>query len=152
MAEVSAVVPVSRQRVFDVLADGWVYGLWVVGASHIRQVDGTWPEVGSRIHHSSGPWPLQVEDVTVVRAAEPPRILELEAKLWPIGTARVRLQLDEYGPNVTQVRMTEHAERGPARWVPHALQAAVLVPRNRESLRRLADLAVNRQPAERPTG
>ncbi len=33
MAEISRVVNVSREKVFGVLADGWSYPLWVVGAT-----------------------------------------------------------------------------------------------------------------------
>ena len=48
--------------VFAVLADGWLYPSWVVGASRVRGVDGTWPQPGSRIHHSVGVWPLLIDD------------------------------------------------------------------------------------------
>jgi len=145
VAEVSALFPTSRERVFEVLADGWTYASWVVGAAHIRRVDEGWPQVGTKIHHSVGPWPMNVQDVTVVRAVDPPHTLELHARLWPFGAARIRLELEDAGPDVTRVRMIEHAERGPIRLLPHAAQALLLVPRNRESLRRLADLAVRQR-------
>ena len=29
----------TPERVWDVLADGWLYPLWVVGASRMREVD-----------------------------------------------------------------------------------------------------------------
>ena len=32
-------ISASRQRVWDVLADGWTYSGWVVGNSRIRAVD-----------------------------------------------------------------------------------------------------------------
>lgn len=144
MAEVTATVPTSPEKVFEVLADGWSYVGWVVGATHIREVDDGWPAKGTRIHHSVGIWPLTAHDVTVVRAVDPPRLLELEARLWPVGTAVVRLELTETGPDVTEVRMTERAISGPGRFLPDLAQAALLVPRNRESLRRLADRAVGR--------
>ena len=146
MVEVSLTVRASREQVFAILADGWSFSAWVVGASHIRRVDEGWPQVGSRIHHSVGPWPLMVHDVTAVRAVEPPRLLELHARLWPIGAALVRLELDEPEPGVTVIRMYERAIRGPASLLPTRAQATVLVPRNRESLRRLADITVGRQP------
>lgn len=146
MAEVATTVPTSPDRVFAVLADGWSYAGWVVGASHIREVDFGWPEVGTRIHHSVGPWPLVVDDVTEVVAVEPPYLLEIDARLWPFGAARVRLELSEPEPNVTRVRMLESAVRGPGRLLPQSLQTLLLVPRNRESLRRLSSLATGRGP------
>jgi uncharacterized protein YndB with AHSA1/START domain len=93
MIEVSRVVHASPQEVFAVLADGWTYPLWVVGATHMREVDPNWPAVGSRLHHSVGTWPLQIHDITQVRAAEPGQLLELHARAWPSGAARVRITL-----------------------------------------------------------
>ena len=152
MAEVSLTVQASREKVFEVLADGWSFAGWVVGASHIRDVDPGWPAAGSKIHHSVGPWPLVVKDVTVVREVQPPRLIELDARLWPFGAATVRLELDDIAPNVTRVRMIEQVVRGPAKIVPPAAQALLLVPRNRESLRRLADLAMGRGERPAPSG
>ncbi len=142
-------VRASPECVFAVLADGWTYAGWVVGASHIRDVDTGWPEPGALIHHSVGPWPLLINDVTKVHVVDSPRLLELDARAWPFGTARIRLELTENEPGSTEVRMFEEATRGPGRLLPKAAQAALLIPRNRESLRRLADLAVGRkaQPA-----
>jgi uncharacterized protein YndB with AHSA1/START domain len=149
MPEVTTTVPTSPEKVFAVLADGWSYVGWVVGATHIRSVDPGWPAKGTRIHHSVGAWPVTAHDVTIVRAVEPPRLLELEARLWPFGVAMVRLELTETLPDVTEVRMTERVVRGPGRFLPDMAQAALLVPRNRESLRRLTDRAVGREESAR---
>ncbi|MFT7838604.1 SRPBCC family protein [Saccharothrix sp. BKS2] len=143
MIEVRTTVPAPVDRVFAVLTDGWSYAGWVVGAAHIREVDPGWPAVGTRIHHSVGAWPIAVRDVTVVRAVEPLKLLDLEARLWPIGAARVRLELTEV-PDGTEVVMSEEAIKGPTARLPESVQALFLVPRNRESLRRLADLAVRK--------
>ncbi|MET0133753.1 MAG: SRPBCC family protein [Kibdelosporangium sp.] len=137
-------LPASREDVFAVLSDGWLFAAWVVGASHIRKVDPGWPAKGSRIHHSVGAWPLHVQDTTEVLDVDPLRLLELEARAWPFGVARVRLELTETGPKATDVVMYEEAVRGPGKVVPQSWQALLLVPRNRESLRRLADLAVGK--------
>ncbi|MFC4374487.1 SRPBCC family protein [Nocardia halotolerans] len=150
LVRVRLTVPAPVQDVFAVLADGWSYTGWVVGASHIRAVDSGWPQVGTRIHHSVGPWPLTVDDSTEVRAADPPYSLELDARLWPAGAAVVRLDLREVGPRTTEVVMGERAVGGPGRILPHAVQKLVLVPRNRESLVRLADMAVGRSRAAAP--
>jgi uncharacterized protein YndB with AHSA1/START domain len=145
MAEVSHVVDAPPEAVFAVLADGWSYGGWVVGSSHIRAVDEGWPAAGCRIHHSVGPWPLQLQDETRVVAVEPGRSLSLEARAWPSGVAAVGLTLvPQDGGARTLVRMTEHAVRGPGRLLPSAVQNLLLRPRNSESLARLADMAVGR--------
>jgi hypothetical protein len=147
VAEVSTRVPASPEQVFDVLADGWSYVGWVVGASHIREVDAGWPAKGTRIHHSIGPWPLLLHDVTSVRAVDRPRSLELDGRMWPFGVARIRLELTEVEPGVTEVRMIERAVRGPGRFVPNPIQALLLVPRNRESLRRLSAMVTGKAAA-----
>jgi hypothetical protein len=150
MIEVNQWVATSADRVFAVLADGWLYPLWVVGASHMRDVDPGWPAEGTRIHHSVGPWPLNVRDVTTVVAVEPGRMLELDARIWPTGTARVRLTLTPDGDNQTRVTMGEVFDRGLARRVPTPFQAALMRPRNLESLRRLADIAEHREVGCKP--
>ncbi len=152
MIEVSQSVSASPDRVFEVLADGWLYPLWVVGASHMRDVDQGWPAVGTRIHHSVGPWPLGVRDVTEVIAVEPGRMLELGARLWPTGTARVRLTLTPAGHNKTRVTMGEIFDSAPAREIPAPVQGAMMRPRNTESLRRLADIAEHRDVVCTPRG
>lgn len=142
MAEVTLTVPVSPERVFEVLSDGWSYAGWVVGASHIRDVDAGWPARGTRIHHSVGPWPLDVDDVTVVRRVEDARLLELEGRAWPIGAALIRFELEPVDATSTRVRLVETAARGPATLLPRPVQDALLIPRNKETLARLADVAV----------
>ncbi|HEY7595403.1 MAG TPA: SRPBCC family protein [Actinophytocola sp.] len=144
MISVSAVLPAPPAAVFDVLADGWSYAGWVVGATHVRKVDEGWPAVGTRIHHSVGVWPFVLDDVTEVTAVEGPLLLELDARLSPIGSARVRFELAPSGPHHTTVRMAELVETGPARLLPRAAQALLLIPRNLESLARLGHLAGGR--------
>lgn len=140
---VTRVIAASPERVFNVLADGWNYPLWVVGASYMRSVDAGWPAVGTCLHHSVGVWPLLIEDTTEVLAMEPDRKLVLHARAWPTGAARVELDLAPHGDG-TLVTMGEQAVDGPARLVPSAVQRALMVPRNRESLARLDAIARNR--------
>ncbi|RSN26199.1 polyketide cyclase [Amycolatopsis sp. WAC 01416] len=144
MSEVSRVVDVPPDAVFAVLADGWSYASWVVGSSHIRDVDEDWPAVGSRIHHSVGPWPLHIQDVTVVKAVEPGVSLSLEARGWPLGAPAVEVTLLPHGEAKTEVRMRESVVRGPGKVLPEAVQALVAKPRNTEALARLADLATGK--------
>jgi hypothetical protein len=145
MIEVSLDVPASPDQVFAVLADGWSYSGWVVGNSHIRDVDPGWPSVGCRIHHSAGAWPLQIEDVSAVVSVQPGRSLELAARLWRFGTATVRFTLTPIADGrETRVVLAEQGVRGPVGRIPVAIQRILLRPRNVETLSRLADLAVGR--------
>jgi len=144
MAETSRIIGTSAERIFAVLADGWSYASWVVGAAHMRDVDPSWPAPGSRLHHRVGPWPVNIDDQSVVRSMIPDRMLELEARVWPLGAALVRLTLEPIDPLRTRVRMEESLCSTMWRKVPDIVQAALLVPRNQESLARLDDIAVHR--------
>lgn len=141
MAEVSEDVEAPIERVWAVLADGWSYAAWVVGASHIRAVDTGWPKPGTRIHHSIGPWPLVIQDTTEVVRCEERGLLELDARLWPAGAARITFTLRALSESVTELRMAEVVERGPSAFLPVFAQDLLLTPRNRETLRRLSALA-----------
>ncbi len=134
--------------VFRVLEDGWLFPSWVVGASRMREVDETWPHVGSRIHHSFGVWPALIDDETVVERYEPPHLLVMRPKGWPIGEARVTIDVKGRGAG-SVVRIQEEAIAGPGRYVPRPLMDLALHIRNEETLHRLAYLAEGM--AERPT-
>ena len=112
MATVSERMKVEPDRVFEVLADGWQYTGWVVGASHVRAVEPSWPSVGARIHHSFGVWPLVLRDDTTVEVCDRPSRLVLLANGGPLGQA-----------------------------LPKPVMDRLIIPRNRESLARLAALA-----------
>jgi hypothetical protein len=144
VTEVVRTVPVSAEDIFAVLSDGWSYAGWVVGASHIREVDPDWPAVGSRIHHKSGPWPIAVADKTTVTAMEPNNMLELRARLWVFGDVTIRVSLMPLAARSTEVRMEEHPTGGPVAMAPEMLQRLMLKPRNNEAIGRLADLADGR--------
>ncbi|NKY87387.1 SRPBCC family protein [Nocardia veterana] len=140
MTDVRMEVPGTVEEVFAVLADGWSYGHWVVGSTHIRDVDADWPQVGSRIHHSVGAWPVTVQQATTVRAVDPPHSIELDAQLWPLGVAWIRMAMNPIDADTTEVTMSEKLIRGPGRLVPGPVQSLALVPRNKESLNRLCEL------------
>ncbi|WP_285509597.1 SRPBCC family protein [Actinokineospora sp. NBRC 105648] len=141
MATVRAQIPASPAQVWAILADGWTYASWVVGASHIRRVEEGWPAVGTRIHHSVGAWPAVIQDSTRVLVAHPGSLLELEARVWPAGTAVVRLELAAVDGG-TEVTMVERVVRGPMAVLPSRVLDVGLAARNREALGRLGDLAV----------
>jgi hypothetical protein len=130
------------ERVFEVLADGWLYPSWVVGASRMRAVDATWPAPDSVIHHSAGVWPALIDDTTSVLEWDPPRHALFLARGWPIGEAHVAIDVRE-GPGGSGclVRLTEHAVAGPALFVPKPIANAGLHVRNTETLKRLGFLA-----------
>jgi len=134
-------IAAPAERVWDVLADGWSYATWVVGTARIRDVDETWPEPGSRIHHSVGLWPALLSDTTSVEACDTGRRLVLKARGWPLGEARVELDIEPDGPQSCTVTMTEDAVAGPGSLPPRLVRQAMILPRNSESLRRLAYLA-----------
>lgn len=137
MSTVTHRVNATPDQVWDVLADGWLYPLWVVGASRMRQVDDHWPERGARLHHSVGAWPLLVDDDTEVVDVDPGSRLVLHARAWPTGTAAVTLRLEPVGAH-TRVVIEEDAHEGPGRLVPKPLRQPPLTWRNVETLRRLA--------------
>jgi polyketide cyclase/dehydrase/lipid transport protein len=144
MTENTRIVHATPDRVWRVLSDGWLYPLWVVGATRIREVDDTWPAVGSRLHHSVGLWPMLLDDDTEVTDANPGLSLSLRARAWPTGEAAVHIHLGPHGPD-TEVRMEEDVVSGPGRLVPPPLRGVTLKWRNTESLRRLAYLAERRR-------
>ena len=136
-------IDASPQQVWEVLADGWLYPLWVVGASRMRDVDEHWPQVGARLHHSVGVWPGLINDNTEVLAAEPGRSLTLRAKGWPMGEAEVILELEPVDGR-TLVRIIEKPVKGPGVLVPQPLVDPMLKWRNVEALRRLAYIVEGR--------
>ncbi len=137
MSTNSRTVAATPEQVWAVLADGWLYPLWVVGASRMREVDDTWPEPGARLHHSVGTWPLLVDDTTEVLECTPGSFLRLRARAWPGGEAEVTISLRAAGAE-TEIVMTEDAVAGPGRLVPKPLRDLPLSWRNVEALRRLA--------------
>ncbi len=129
--------------VFEVLSDGWLYPSWVVGASRMREVDETWPMAGAELHHSFGVWPALINDKTVVEEFVPGRMMVMRARGWPIGEARVTIDVKSRGDECV-VRIQEEAIAGPGRLVPAPLMDIALHWRNDETLHRLAYLAEGR--------
>ena len=135
-----------RQRVWDVIADGWTYSQWVVGNSRMRAVDENWPAPGSSIRHSIGIWPFVINDETVVEECVPQEKLVLHAK-GQLGGARVILRLSDILEGC-RVEMEEYPVSGIGKLVPAKLGDLAAWPRNRESLWRLGALAQRLNPDE----
>lgn len=147
------IVAATPDDVWKVLADGWLYPLWVVGATRMRDVDQNWPEKGSRIHHSVGVWPMMINDHTEVLDVMPGRSITLRARAWPGGEAKVDIRLSDVGAQ-TEVIIEEEVIAGPGVLVPEPLKGLTLKWRNVETLRRLAFVAEGRREEpqiQRPT-
>jgi hypothetical protein len=143
MAENTRLVHATPQAVWDVLSDGWLYPVWVVGASRMREVDDSWPATGSKLHHSVGVWPLLIDDNTEVTDAVELQSLTLRARGWPVGEARVDIRLDPVGAE-TEVSIREDAVSGPGVLAHPPVRGVTLAWRNTETLRRLAYVAERR--------
>jgi uncharacterized protein YndB with AHSA1/START domain len=143
MSTTTRPISATPEQVWSVLADGWLYPLFVVGASRIRDVDETWPAVGSRLHHSVGTWPLLIDDNTEVLEVDENRRIVLQARGWPMGEARVEISLRPSGGG-TVVTIVENVTAGPGLLVPKSIQDVQLHLRNTETLLRLAFVAEGR--------
>jgi uncharacterized protein YndB with AHSA1/START domain len=137
MATVSRQIAAAPDDVFAVLADGWTYSNWVVGASHVRAVEAGWPAVGSKLHHASGNWPLALQDETEVESVDPGRSLVLTARGRPLGEARIELTLEPRDGG-TRVTIAESPTSGPGHWLHNPVSDGLLALRNTETLTRLA--------------
>ena len=143
MTRTTRTIDATPDQVWDVLADGWLYPLWVVGATRMRAVEDAWPAVGSKLHHSIGVWPLVLDDDTEVVDSVPGHRLDLRARGWPMGEAGVTITLEPDGVR-TRVVIVEDALEGPGTLMPKPVRGPLIAWRNGESLRRLAFLAEGR--------
>ena len=130
-------VAAPAQAVWDVLADPQAYAEWVVGTKEIRDSDEGFPAAGTRFYHTVGAGPLSLSDSTQVAESEPPRRLVLDARLGPLGAARVVIELHEHEAGTT-VALAEEGTRGPNRVLATAGDV-ILGARNAWSLEKLKD-------------
>ncbi len=152
MAVQNVLIDRDPPQVWAVLSDGRSYAEWVAGTQRIRDVDGRWPEPGARIHYSFGVGRWTLDDVTTVRLMEPCRRLELEAYAGRLGSARISIELLDWGDGRTVVIIDEHPLTGPgARWHSVPLDAA-LRWRNRTMMRSLAEVVVRHHSPGRAGG
>jgi hypothetical protein len=130
---------ISRKRsaVWAVLEDASRYSDWVVGTSWSSPAEGAWPKTGSSLAYrvELGPW--EFEGRTIVRRNEPPQWLELEVHSGPLGTARVALDIRQWGEG-TLVILDEHPLRGLGGALHNAVFDSLLQIRHRSMLSRLA--------------
>jgi uncharacterized protein YndB with AHSA1/START domain len=140
MATNTRTMPVAPDQVWAVLADPSHYGDWVVGASKVRRSEGDWPSKGATFHHTVGIWPLHIRDVTSVLESDRPKSLVLQAKVRPLGSARIELTLSPSAGG-TEVEMTEEPSAPFVARMARRLFDPVIYVRNGEALRRLESLA-----------
>ncbi|MEJ3651856.1 SRPBCC family protein [Actinomycetes bacterium KLBMP 9759] len=138
------VTSASPDAVWAVLADGWSYPCWVVGAARMRSVSADWPAVGAVLNHSVGPWPAMIDDKTVVRRCEPSRLLVLRGRAWPVGEAEIVIELAPADGGGCEIVLREDAVAGPGTLLPSVVRDPLIRLRNVESLKRLALMAERR--------
>lgn len=136
-------IPVSPDRVWAVLSNPSRYSDWVVGAKHVRDVEGHWPEEGSAFHHTVGVWPLRLRDNTSVVECDPPRRLVLQARARPFGRASGAFNLVPSAEG-THVSMTEMPTSPAVARLARPLLDPLTHARNAETLRRLAGMVAGR--------
>lgn len=109
MATVHRTIRRPRAEVFEALVTPPTYPNWLVGCRKMRAVDASWPEVGSRFHHTVGlVGPLTVDDHSEVLAIADGVELSLEVRALPFGRGRATFRLaDGTEPGTTNVTLDE---------------------------------------------
>jgi uncharacterized protein YndB with AHSA1/START domain len=145
MAHNEMIVAAPPAAVWDVLSDPRSYARWVVGSRKIRAADPEWPAPGATFDHAVGVGRFTIADATTVRAADPPRRLELRVCARPLTVAVVTLTLHPAGDG-TRVVMEERPADTRTRILFNPLTDPLIRLRNHESLRRLKALAEGDEP------
>jgi uncharacterized protein YndB with AHSA1/START domain len=140
MAHVSIEMAAPREAVWRVLATPETYGEWVVGTKAIVRADADWPKEGTALEYELGVGLLTVGDRTVVVEVDPPRLLVLRAELKRLGSAIIRIELEERG-RATLVSMDEAPVEGLVDSLHTSISDAALAKRNEVALERLRRLA-----------
>jgi uncharacterized protein YndB with AHSA1/START domain len=130
-------IAAPHQAVWSVLADPRLYANWVVGASATRRIEGKWPAVGSVLHHTQA---LGVSDTTTVLESGPPWRIVMEARIRPVAIMKVSVELDGHGDE-THLVLREEVVGGAVAVLPKASLDWLIWLRNRESVRRIKELA-----------
>ena len=145
MARNEHLIHAPPETVFGVLSDPRSYAYWVLGSEEIRDADVTWPAPGSRFHHTVKIGPVRLKDHSEVEDVRPGRFLQLRVKGRPLGTARVKLELERVD-GATRVTMIEDPADTPTALIFNPLTHLLVRGRNTRSLDRLAELAEGRAP------
>lgn len=145
MAVVNVLVRRPPEAVWEILSDGSAYAEWVVGTREIRSVGQGFPEVGTAIDYTVGFGPFHLRGRTTVRHMEPGRQLGLEADAGALGTARIVIDVLDWGED-TVVVLDEHPLRGPGYRLHNMFSDAFLLLRGHPMVRNLARLVERRHP------
>ena len=145
MARNEHLIHAAPETVFGVLSDPRSYAYWVVGSEEIREADVTWPAIGSRFLHTVKIGPVRVQDHSEVEDVRPGRFLQLRVKGRPLGTARVKLELERVDGGTRVTMIEDPADRASALMF-NPLTHRLVRGRNERSLDRLAQLAEGRVP------
>ena len=144
MAYVCREFDASAADLFRVVTDPETYPHWLIGTEEIRDVDDSWPAVGSRFRHRVGIGPLALPDHSEVLAIEDGELLRLRVMARPFIAAVVTFRVvGDDGRCVLTM------EEEPARRIIGNVVRPILDPvihlRNHRSLRRLDELVGARQ-------
>jgi len=140
MARTERIFEATPEQIFEALSDPRNYAFWVVGSKAIRDYDESWPQVGSRFHHTVGFGPVKVRDHSEVEEIEPPFMMKLRVKARPFGTGRVTMEMTALEDGRTLVTMTEDAADMLTAFIFNPLTHLLVRGRNVKSLERLAEL------------
>ncbi|MFJ9150477.1 SRPBCC family protein [Streptomyces sp. NPDC102270] len=143
MARRHRLIRVSPSAVWDILADGHRYAEWVVGTSRSEPVRGKWPHQDAAIRFQIRLGPVRLENETVVRHCEEGARLELEAHAGVLGTARIAIELRQWGEHCLVI-VDEHPLQGAGGRLHNVGFDALIQLRHRTMLARLARLCENR--------
>lgn len=139
VARNDTLIRVPPERVWEVLEDATAYSRWVVGTLWSGDPDDAWPGPRGTFRFDAGWGPLRTRGTTTVLAAEPPRVLVLQAELPRAGIINVELNLARAGEG-THVELREHAVSGIARRLQTPISDTATFARNAFALNRLRDL------------
>ena len=135
----------SPADVFAVLVDPESYPHWLIGADRIRDVDSSWPAIGSKFHHVVGFGPLKIADDTEVIDIEDGRMLQLKVRARPLISAVATFRVVGEATSCVVTLEEEPAIRSIGNLVRPLLDPTVHM-RNHRSLRRLAAVVDEAQP------
>ena len=134
----------SPDRVWRVVANGWLFAQWAIGAVKVCRVDDDWPSAGSSLDHAFGHGRFVLRSETRVLASTPGELLRVRTDGWPTGGSELTVTL-ESGPSGTILLVDELAVAGPDHVLPPAVHTMLLQWRNTQLVRGLALLAEGSQ-------
>ena len=146
MAFTSRILQAPSDVVWGVLIDPHTYPDWLIGAAEIRDVDDTWPAIGSRFHHRVGIGPFSIPDNTEIEDIIEHDLLRLAVRARPFISAVSTFRLVGEG-NTTVVTLEEEPRYRLIGDLVRPMTDPVLHVRNHRSLRRLERVVLERMNA-----